>query len=202
MVESMFTTVLNLVENFTFKRFLAVCCVFALIFSTVFFYEKYTNNFKLSRLQKSVEILRVLQEVKTNNIENNDSLLPIYKDIENELATLSDPSNPASLSFAPKFLGFKKFFSTFSVWLLFALISFIQQLKKREKEPNVIPGFLMIGLIFGLIGYLLPTIIWPWFNLVVFPVFHIIFLAIIGITIPQFQAYRKRAQEAKDGLTT
>jgi len=173
------------------------------MFSAVFFYEKYTNNFQLSRLQKSAEVLLTLQEIKSKNIQSNQSLLPIYKDIEKELATLSDPANPASLAFNPKYAGFKKFFSTFSLWLLLALIIYFQQKKKPEKEPNIVFGFIVLGLFFGFIGYLLPTILWPWLNLIAYPILHIALFAFIGITIPQFQAYRKKAEEAraKAGLT-
>ena len=159
MVEPIVSTVLSLVENFTLKKFIAVCVVLLAIISTVFIYEQYTDNFKLTRLQKSAEVLRILQEIKESDIENNQSLLPIYNDIQNELATLSDPANPASLSFEPSYSGFKKFGAAFFPWGLMALVSYIQQKRKTAKEPSLVLGFITVGIIFGCIGYMLPTIL-------------------------------------------
>jgi hypothetical protein len=111
MVESIFTSVSTLFENFTVKRFLALCCAFAIIIFAVLLYEKYTNNFKLNRLQKSAEILKTLQEVKNSGIESDNDLLVVYKNIEKELSELSDPNNPSHLNYSPENAGLKKFMS-------------------------------------------------------------------------------------------
>ena len=201
MVESIFTSVSNLFENFTIKRFLALCCAFAIIIFAVLLYEKYTNNFKLNRLQKSAEILKTLQDVNQNNIESNKELLVVYKNIEKELSELSDPSNPAHLNYSPENAGFKKFIAAFFPWLLSMLATYPQF---KNKERTAVPGLIgiaIIGLFFGWVGYLLPIIFWPWFNLVIFPVGHFLLFVSPFIIIPQMKAYRQRVMKTNEDLT-
>jgi hypothetical protein len=66
----------------------------------------------------------------------------------------------------------------------------------RKKERTAVPGLVgiaMVGFFFGWVGYLLPIIFWPWFNLAIFPIGHFLLFISPFIIIPQMKAYRRKA---------
>ncbi len=197
MVDSIVDSVFNLFENFTIKRFFALCVTLGIFLFAVLMYEKYTSNFQLNRLQKSAEILNVLQGIEPNNVSPDKELLVVYNNIKSELSSLSDPTNPTSLNYIPPNAGLLKFLLGFLPWALMSLALLPQF---RKKEDAAIPALfllLVLALVFGWIGYLMPTVLWPWFNLVFYPLGHITLFIAPAIIIPQFKAYRRRAEEVR-----
>ena len=67
--------IVEVVTEFTWRKFFALLVVLAIL--VVFFsgYERYTSSFRLSRLQKSAELIAKLQEIDLTITNNSQAFL-------------------------------------------------------------------------------------------------------------------------------
>ena len=139
-------------------------------------YEKLTGHFYLSKLEKKVELLGDLQLLATAGIEDDKELFPIYKTIVGELSSFDISqqylTNLPRINFGdPVTVG--KAISGASLWLLLVAVGIPTEVKKDGKLTGLTIGLgiflLLIGALFAWLGSIIPTLIRPWVNYILFP---------------------------------
>ena len=184
MIESVLATIGKLFEELTWRRFLSIIVFGTIAVIAVLLYERYTSNFRLGRVQRASEVLKTLREIEGDSLKEGSETAALHGMLLRELQS-SLEAEPLSLrmpSFASATLpraGLYKFVAGGFWWFLFA---FFAARSKFRGDPNAgaaAIGFLFIGLVFGSIGWLIPTLAWPWVNLVIYPVGHIVLLAVL-----------------------
>ena len=80
----------NFITDFSFRRLLIYGILGALIIGSIIIYENYSGYFKLTRLEKSAELLGKLGSLQESDKFNEDKeLREIYHRIKNELLLLT-----------------------------------------------------------------------------------------------------------------
>lgn len=196
MLEPVFTALEKLVTEFSWKRFLYVSLIAML--AVVFFssFEWYTAYFRLARLEKSVAILETLQELETNGIANNPKLSRVYGALSTELQETVYPRRLGSPDIqsrrVPRNAPLLKFLAGGALWWLIALFVPLSLADSpRSEKWTGFFGLLAFGAVFGGVGLLIPNIFWPWINLVVYPVGHILGLLFL-VTLFAFRSVAQR----------
>jgi len=121
-------------SEFTWRRFFALLVVAALLFVAFSLFERYTSSFRLSRLQKTADLISKIQEIELTITNASPEVRSDYKAV---VAQVTDAVNskPLSLDFIPSTLhfsmdGFWKFIAGGSLWVVFALISIRAEFSK------------------------------------------------------------------------
>ena len=100
---------------FTYRRFLALGGFLAVLFGGLYGYETYTASFRLSRLQKSAELLVRLRDFETNSVSVSPALQQSMKLLEERTAaTIEATPN------LPEWKPTKLRFSLDSFWMFLA----------------------------------------------------------------------------------
>jgi len=188
----MFDSFVAFLERFTFnltgKSFVSFLLLLFLAGVFVYGYERFTDSFQLSRLERTTALLKELGSLRPN-LEKDSTLIPIYRAIQRDVSRiLEEPSTPLSLN--PVLL---KALAAAAPWLLITLVFLASAFKGTSPLATVFGG-LMFVVIFGLTGMLLPDSLGSNFNYVIYPVGHFIVVA----TILVIWQRRKR----KSGLTS
>jgi hypothetical protein len=164
-------------------------------------YDRYTSSFTFGRLNQAAELLEKLQ-----NIESKQPMSPKIEILYSKLYKQSDEAiseHPWSLtvkSTAPKLYfsteDLYKFIAGGAPWFLLSLVA-IPGIFRREKDQ--LSGFLgvqVFGIFFGAIGVLIPTIFWPWVNLIIYPLFHPLLLTLVLVILTML--IQKRAEKKSE----
>ena len=188
MIESALATIGKLFEELTWRRFLAIIVFAALALSSVLLYERYTSNFRLSRVQRTAEALKTLREIERLGLESGSDTAELHAALVTELQTTlnAEPLSirlPSFYQATLKHANVYKFLAGGFWWFLFAVFTFRSALRGDKDAGSAAIAFIVLGVFFGGIGWLLPTYRWPWFNLVLYPVVHIVLLIVLMIAI-------------------
>lgn len=189
---------LKILENVTPRRFMLLVGLLTVLVLGGLFYERYTASFALTRLEKSVALLRQL-EASPSSAGREKEIAEINKRLITQFhALIVEDENRAlarTLLFpVPDHAWLWKFTAGALPWLLLSIATFLES---RRKVDNAFTAFLyaQIGvLFFAGLGALLPTIGWPWFNLVIYPSSSVV-LVLLVVAIPAFRSTRERSQE-------
>lgn len=127
----------RLVVEFSWKRFLSAVILLSVAIFAFLFYEWYTNQFYLARVEKTVALVEKLSDLKEKGtVEKDPELNLIYQNIIADLkqhVPVSDPKNANH-----KMDGLQKFIYSASSWLLLLIPLFIwiRQASKGKKESS------------------------------------------------------------------
>jgi hypothetical protein len=186
MLEPVFRTVEQLVLEFSWKRVLHVLLILMLALAILGALEWYTSYLQLMRIARSAEILATLQEIQSRGLASQSELDQTYRTLMAELEastysrTLSwrVPEAPTIRDFRPlwKFSA-----GAAPMWLIGLFTSFF--IETRREAVVTMAAMLLVGLFFGGIGLILPTVAWPWVNLVAYPIGYVLVLAGFGMLI-------------------
>ncbi len=164
-------------------------------------FERYTASFRLSRLQKEVDVLTRLMEIeKSSGNEPSKELQKARKAlIEHTAGIIAE--QPVSLAFVPSSLRFSiesfwKFIASGAIWWVYVLVCLLKFKSKKDKPKILEP--LMVGGVVGFIGIFVPAIWWPFFHIFIFPL--LLLAAVAAVVLPvviivsNLQLAKKRAQ--------
>jgi len=174
-VELSVKEVVEVVTEFTWRKFFALLVVLAVAVSAFYGYERFTASISLNRLQKSAELIAKLQEIDLTITNNSQELQKDYKALVAQ-ANEAIETKPFSLDVVPTTLHFSmdallKFLAGGAVWYIFGIIMLLKM--KGTEAWNALAGSSMIGTIAGFLSIWIPAIWWPWFHLFVYPLIFI-----------------------------
>jgi len=159
-------------------RWKAIGAIFIIIIIVLLIIESIAGfNFFL-QMQKKVGLIKELAEISTYELDENSQLYGVYQDAIDQLSNYS--IKPFKIHF-PKINSQDLFkaLSGGSVWLLFSILGFFGQFGENNK---IIAGvlLLLIAILFGWIGIIIPVVITPWINYIGFPFIQLIILIWLG----------------------
>lgn len=202
MLEAIATSVTKIVDEFTWKRFLSLIVFLVIVLLGFLLYERYTSNFQLSRIQKTAEILELLQKIQAQQ-EMSPEIALIHSQLAVELEAVLN-AKPWSVAFpevikienGPQTIG--KFIAGGFLWILFACFTIPGIVKKDQGSIGAFIVLCLIGIFFGWVGTKIPTIWWPWMNLIIYPIGHVFLIVLPFIAVPQFKAYKRKSEEENE----
>lgn len=206
MIESISSFIIKLFEDFSLKRLAAALLGLILLAAAVLIYERYTSNFELNRIQKTSEILAVLQDVKNEkNSSNGAEMQAIKSKLLQDLGRLVNqkaPTSGISEVLRDTFVSdkFKEFLAGAAPWFFLLLLSLPSSLKRPNKNNPSLVTFATFTLISGGLATVINLKLSAFATGIVFFIVPLILVCLIGvvaaITIPQFAAYRIKSYHA------
>lgn len=217
MIDSIANFLLRLFDDFSLKRLFTSILVIIMLAVVVLVYERYTSNFELNRIQKSAEILSALQKIDSGKSDLSKESQIIQAQLIADLGRLVG-QKPVTLAIPQTVMDWvssektKNFILGAAPWLFILLLSVPGSITRPKKNVSTLVTVLMISLLCGWLSSLLQL---KWSSSVVFILFLIVPLLIVGvigmlaaIAIPQFSAYRMKAYNSsaiatlRDAVTT
>jgi Flp pilus assembly protein TadB len=181
----------GLLSDFTWRRVTAllVVTIYAgLIFAAI---ETVSGHFALARIEHAANILGRLQEIQARQPPLSPELGTIHKDLVRRLRAI----NNADASVLRPLVGLWKFFAAAAPFLLLSLM-FVPGIRKRQPGiSSTLLGFCLIAALAGFVGMLIPTFLWPWGNLVVFPITLFVIFGVFAVRWQKRQAKRAAASK-------
>lgn len=171
-------------EPLTLRRVFILSLIVGAAFGGIVFYEAYTANFRLGRLQKSADLLARLQELETSGTNGTPETQRARK-LLRELTLATIETTPAKLDLVPARLTLSldslwKFLAGSALWLVFSL-SQIEKWKHPAGRREIL-GHVTLAVIAGLVATLLPPFWWPWFHLLIYP--YLFIATLVAVSLP------------------
>jgi hypothetical protein len=169
-------------------RWGAIGVVLTLVLLGVLGFERITGQFYFSRLERKITLLNELKQLKDMGVTQDPELNKIYQDTVDELESFSVKQTVTATSGGidfsnPETIG--KAVSGAFLWLIVFIFGISGEIRKNKKITWSTIGLgifiLLIALLFAWIGVIIPTIISPWFNYIVFPVLQVALLIYISV---------------------
>lgn len=161
----------KLVDQFTWRRLVFLAVLLAIAASSIWGYEQYTQQFKLSRIDKQISLLeRISSFSNSEAIRENPTLKALQSRIEIQLKETTEIET-AEYEIEP---WAKKSLAATAAWLLFGIcIAFIPNsyTSTQPATTSVISGVLVFASPFIAAAAWLPTN--PWLNYAIYPIGHI-----------------------------
>lgn len=184
---------LNFFLEFTWPRIRAVLILLIIVVIGIFCYDAYTSAITYGRLQKAAELILTLQEIEESTIKRSHALEETYQTLLSRTKDAIIPKPWTIASRTNETSQLLKFFAGGGLWFAISLMMIPQITRKNGSGLSGIFVTLTFGCIFGGIGMLLPTIFWPWFNLIIYP--SIPFFGLFGVV--GYLAYRTAVKSGK-----
>lgn len=168
-------------------RWVAVFLTLIAIGIVFYGYERSTGQLYFSRLERKIALLRELYELKNSGIEQYPELYIIYEDTVAELTAFKivrpQSTQLPSIDWRNSETIGKAISGSF-LWLLVFVFGIASEIRKSGKITGFIITLavflLLIVLLFAWFGVLIPTIINPWVNYILFPLLQIVALIYIS----------------------
>lgn len=117
-------------------------------------YESYTGNFRLTRIQKSIQLLQELATLSENRaVKEDQNLSAIYRGLQQDLEEYVNKP-PRSVVLTP---GIRKGFAAAAPWVVTALFYIPGLFRGKAENYNNVLGIIVIAVPFTFLGVLLPT---------------------------------------------
>lgn len=192
MMKEVIEIILKAFSELTLRRFISLILILFMFAIGFMGYERFTSSFSLARIQKSVELLTNIEELRSRDLDPESKALC---DILLEQLQKAVAANPLSIRivsepFIVRTVIFWKFLFGGAVWFCFALFSLPKTLRGNTESRNFLYGFVVAGCAFGIVGIIVPAIWWPYFHLFVYP--FIISIIIIAISVMAQKCYAAR----------
>jgi hypothetical protein len=175
----------SLFENLKLPAKWLVTIVTLILLATGFWgYERLSGHFYLSKLETKINLLRELQEITVIGFDSHPELEYIYNSSVDDLKNFQVTApilQGAQTNHRSNNAG--KFISGAIIWCFFLTYAVISELKKNHKLSGstimAIISIIVIGVFLGWVATLIPTIVSPWINYLLFPIIQIIGLIMI-----------------------
>jgi hypothetical protein len=191
---------LRYLEDLTARRFFTLLIVMSLLIGAALFYERYTANFALARLEKASLLLKELESSKYE-ASSSKELAEMHHEMSLQLHALlvkerekAQTAEVKSEFPIPEHVLFWKMLAGGAIWLILGIAMLLFSPGKDAKLSGSF-GFLILAASFALLGGLLPTIYWPWFNLFIYPLLSAGLIILPAILIPAFKKVRDTSRE-------
>lgn len=170
----------SLFLEFNFRRLLFWIFLILAIVTGFIVFENFTGYVYFSKMEKKVSILNTLNELAKDDITSKPELNSIFQDTVSELKSYQ----VKPLSFSGFFSGFGitipvipyefwKFISGGFLGFMVAIAGLVDKRKGNQKWGSTFMGGLVFGILFGIIGAVIPTIYNVWVNHIGFPIVQI-----------------------------
>lgn len=152
----------RLVDDFSWGRLSVPVLILFLAVFAIWMYEAYTHSFELNKLDRQIELLERLGEVKKST-EGSKELSSIYDNLAAELASVNDhKSSDLLLS-----RQLTQAFAALTPWVLMAVLI---MLFSRKGSLQATAGMAVIAIPLSILGYWLPAFEQTWINYGLYPV--------------------------------
>jgi len=171
MIDEIAKAIDGLLTNFTWRRLTAVLFVSFYLALVLAAYEAFTGHFRLNRIQQATDIAAKLQEIESKGFSPDSNLSRLHADLVRQLQETAILKTASIPSLKPLW----KFLAAMAPWLLFTAAFVFQRLFRRGLYTfSVNPLAVMLGLgalalIAAVTALFIPTFLWPWGNLVIYP---------------------------------
>ena len=166
MLEPVFAFFEKLVTEFSWRRLGFLFGVLVLVTIGTWIYESYTGNFRLARVQKSIQLLRELAELSDNRaVQEDQDLTAIYQGLQRDLEQYVNKP-PRSAALTP---GVRKGLAAAAPWVVIGLFYIPGLFRGKTENYNTLLGIIVIAVPFTILGVLLPTYEQVWINDWVYP---------------------------------
>ena len=186
MIEPALKAFEGLLSDFTWRRLsalLALTAYLGLLFAVL---EAVTGHFRLARIEHATNIVARLQEIEAKQPPASPELAAVRADLIRRLRGLTSPDTTT----APDFASLWKFLSAAAPFTLMLLI-FVPGLRRGDAgAKSGMFGIGVIAVFAGFIGLLIPTFLWPWGNLLVFPLILFLCFGVFAFRWQKSQARR------------
>jgi hypothetical protein len=198
MKESLLATFEDLITNFSARRLLALFVLVFLAYGIFVFYERHTGSFGLGRLQRATDLLEQLHGLQKDGIAADPAMKQIHETIVRELAASFDDSQKPVVAHAPGATYFWLKVGAAAVpWLLMGFYAIRDTRRKKESIGNMALGLSAIMGVACLIAGMVPTVGWPWFNLLVWPFLQIL-IPVLLLAVGFAAKARKTKREQRE----
>jgi hypothetical protein len=172
--------IVEVLTEFTWKKFFIFLGLLTALIVGLLAYEGYTSSFRLSRLQKSAELVAKLQEIDLTITNNSQGLQNAYQALVVQ-ANEAIATKPLSLDVLPTTLRISmdtvwKFLAGGVLW--FILGTFLLIITKDKSRWALFGGMVQVGVLTGFFAMWIPAVHWPWFHIFIFP-----FLFAFGVMV-------------------
>ena len=161
----------KLVDQFTWRRLVLLAVLLAIAASSIWGYERYTQQFKLARIEKQISLMEKLSSLANNEaVRENTTLKSLQGRIETQLKETTDVEK-TEYEIEP---WVKKSLAAAAAWIIFGIcIAFIPNsyTSTQPAATSVISGMLVFASPFIAAAAWLPTN--PWLNYAIYPIGHI-----------------------------
>ncbi|SRR6266446_5258747 len=170
MIESIVKAFDGLLTDFSWRRLTAII-FFSLYVASVFAaYEAFTGHFRLSRIQQAADVAAKLQDIESKGFSSDSNLSRLHANLVRQLQESATPG--AEMIHPPKSLW--KFLAAVAPWLLLTTAYIFQPTFRRDPYTPKNPGAILLGLaalalITGITAIFVPTFLWPWGSLFIYP---------------------------------
>jgi len=166
-----------LLSDFSWRRVTALL-VFTLYIAMFFAVsELFTGHFRLARVEHAAKILSRLQEIEAKSLPSDSPLARVHRNltVTLEQLTAASPGPPATL------VPLWKFLAAVAPWLAMGLF-FLRDLSRGKPGAGLtIIGVVSLGLLAALFAMVVPTFLWPWGNLVIYPFFVFVSFSVFSV---------------------
>ena len=184
MLDSVFQSFEKLVSEFSWRRLVFLLSLLVLAGICVWLWESNTGQMRLTRIERTVIILKSLKDLQEDqSIKTDPVLLATVSALKDDLKTFTERKSEIPV------LGpaWGKALSGGAPWLLLSLL-FVSAIKTRKEDDlKGLLGCVIVAVAFGAIGAWLPDFPYPWMNYVGYPVANFV---VVMATILWWQARR------------
>lgn len=176
-------TILKVISELTFRRFISLILFLVVFMFGFVVYERVTSSFSLNRIQKSTELLSKLTDLRSHKLDPESKticdklVLQLQKSVDSDPLSLSIVSTP----FVLKTELLWKFLFGGAAWFIMALFNMPKALRRDKVSVNNFFVLFGVGCLFGAIGLFIPSFLWPYFHLLVYPFLIIMIFLVIGL---------------------
>ena len=180
-----------LLSDFSWRRLTAIVVFTAYVVIICSAYEAFTGHFRLARIEHSARVLAKLQDIDSRPLNPSSPIAAIRDDLVTKLREISNPSTVS----LPAFAGTWRFLASSGPWLLLSLM-FVSGIRKGQAGAwSGFVGILFFGIIAGFTGLLIPTFLWPWGNLVLYPIVLFVLFS-VGAVVWENRKKKRLLEEA------
>jgi hypothetical protein len=202
----MFDAVVSVFDKLVSRPGLRSVLLAVLVFGTIACglvgFEAYTAHFRLQRLTATAELIASLQQSEEVGL-SNPSLVRAHESLIKELDYLMPQRSGSIVSTsAPPVVAQEtlwKFLAGGALWWLASLYALGAVFRREKSSLTGFVGIIIFGIAFGGIGAALPTVYWPWFNLLLYPLGHVF---VVMLAFAGFGMDLVRARDAGNAKVT
>jgi cell division protein FtsL len=192
--------VLKFLCEFTFRRFFAVVILLIIGTLAIVGYEHYTGNFEIKKLERTVALLKTLNYLKKEKIEESPKLKKVYNQAIANTEQLLIKKTFVLIPELPKSSGvqfWKKILASIWFWLIMTVFMIPGAIKNWKEDGNALLGMAVFAILSGLVGLLIPAWWWPWLHAAIYPLIQIVALIVFIVIIAIKSKNNKNKTEEK-----
>jgi len=186
----------KLIDQFTWRRLVFLAVLLGVLSIGLWAYETYTQNFKLTRIERQAALLDKLAIISAKPEVTSDKNLQALSSSLTQQLRSTDITLPATYELQP---WAKKALAAGAAWFVFGLFILLIPNTYTRTSPetaSVFAGMTVVASPFIALSVALPTN--PWLNYAIYPVGHIFLLVISMLMLGRYMT--RRYLSKRDGV--